>query len=497
MSRFNNAWAAALEDSAPVAEIDIDINEAPEIDVDEDGAPLDGTDSYGEPTYEVLETEMVEDESEFEEADDVVENLDETVAQLESAAVAVENRIANQGGMTNGELEFMMLGLEGRIKNTKSLFPSTESFSRSKLDASNEAKKSLKEGIEWLWKTLCDAIDAVLRKLREWFGTTRKAAAKLQTRAEAVAKEGAKLKGKTAKEKKITLNAVHSFLVGGNKFATTGAEAEKQMKVLDSAVSNTFNLGATKAWSEYINAYSLAVDDIIKNGASSAMSEADMIGKVTSIKNYNGAGYTYNQSMSSAGERFSDISAAVFAPLPGNMSVFLQFTGADDTPTTAEAFEKIKSKRGLVVAPTTMTKSTDKKSPDFDVLSPDNIEGIAGLVIETCKSIASYDAAWGSRDKAVSATQAKVTAAIKALNANKGEDEDEAKRSQVIGVLLRGLTHDIKAAPARDTKLIQYALSTSKDYLQYCTRSIGAYKEGKVPADKASKDEDAKAPPAA
>lgn len=497
MSQFNNAWAAALEDSAPVAEIDIDINEAPEIDTDEDGAPLEGVDAYGEPTYEVLETEMVEDEAEYEEADDVVENLDETVAQLESAAVAVENRIANNGGMTNGELEFMMIGLEGRVKNTKSLFPSTESFSRSKLTASQEAKKSLKEGIAWLWKTLCDAIDAVIRKLREWFGTTKRAAAKLKTRAEAIVKEGEKLKGKTAKEKKITLNAVHSFVTGGNKFASTGSEAENQMKVLTTAVNDVFNLRATKAWSEYINAYQLAVDDVIKNGASSSMSEEDMISKVTSVKGYAYAGYLYTQGMSDAGDRFPGTSSVKVQALPGNTTVFLQYVGTDATPKTAEAFESAKGKRGIVVAPTTTAKATEKKSPEFDVLAPGNIENIAGYVVETCDAISAYDAAWGNRDKAVSATQTKVTAAIKALNANKAEGEDEAKRSKVIGALLRGLTHDIKAAPARDAKLIQYALTTSKDYLQYCTRSISAYKEGKVPADKASKDEDAKAPPVA
>ena len=497
MSQFNNAWAAALEDSAPVAEIDIDINEAPEIDTDEDGAPLDGTDAYGEPTYEVLETEMVEGEADYEEADDTVENLDETVAQLESATVAVENRIANNGGMTNGELEFLMIGLEGRVKNTKSLFPSTESFSHSKLSASQEAKKSLKEGLAYVWKTLCDAIDAVLRKLREWFGSTKRAAAKLKVRAEAVKKAGGDLKGKTAKEKKITLNAAHSFLTGGNKFASTGAEAYKQVGVLQSAVSDVFNLRATKAWGEYVSNYSNAVDDIIKNGASSGLSEADMIKKVTEVPNYTHGGYLYTAAMSDAGDRFPGISARKLESLPGNMTVFLQYIANDKHPTTAEAFESAKGKRGIVLASTTAAKPTGAKSPEFEVLSSSQIVEISTVVIEICDVIAAYDSAWGSRDKAVSATQAKVTAAIKTLNSNKGEGEDEAKRSKVIGVLLRGLTHDIKAAPARDAKLIQYALTTSKDYLQYCTRSIAAYKEGKVPADKASKDEDAKAPPAA
>ncbi len=98
MSTINSAWAAALEDAAPVAEFDIDVNEAPEIDTDEDGAPLEAVDAEGEPTFDAIETEMVEDEVEVEEADAVAEKLEDTAVQLESAAIAIENRIASKGG---------------------------------------------------------------------------------------------------------------------------------------------------------------------------------------------------------------------------------------------------------------------------------------------------------------------------------------------------------------------------------------------------------------
>lgn len=497
MSNILNSWAAALEDAAPVAEIDIDINEAPEIETDEDGAPLEAVDAYGEPTYEALETEMIEDEAEYDEAEETVEKLEETVVQLESAAVAVENRINSNGGMTSGELEFMMIGLEGRIKNTSKLFPSTESFSNSRMNASTEAMKSLKEGLEALWNALSNAIDAVIRKLREWFGTTKRAATKLKTRAIAIRKAGKDLEGKTAKEKEITLNRVHSFLVG-NKFAKTGAEAEKQMEVLAKSVKANLELRATKAWSEYVNKYAEVVDGLIKNAASNPKSEEAMIAEVTSIPGYNHGGYLYTEGMTEAGNRFGDVKARMRPPLPGGMSVFLQYVDSSNLPKTADEIDKAKGKRGLVLA--TTTKESPKKeggNTKFAVLTPMQIQDIAAMAQDMCESIIAFDAAWVSRDKGVAATQAKVKAAMKSVKKDaKGADENSAKTAKVLGALLRSLSHDIKAAPGRDAKLIQYSLTTGSDFLGYCTRSISAYKEGKVPADKESKDEKPKTPPA-
>lgn len=501
MSNILNSWAAALEDAAPVAEIDIDINEAPEIETDEDGAPLEAVDAYGEPTYEALETEMVEDEAEYDEAEETVEKLEDTVVQLESAAVAVENRINSSGGMTSGELEFMMIGLEGRIKNTSKLFPSTESFSNSRMNASTEAMKSLKEGLAALWEALSNAIDAVIRKLREWFGTTKRAATKLKTRAAAIEKAGKELEGKAPKEKEITLNRAHSFFIGGNKFAKTGAEAVKQMDVLYKAIETTLDLKATRAWSTYVNTYAEVVDGLMKNALSDPKSEEEMVKAVTSIPGYYNGGYVHDiEGMkATAGNRFSDIDSLSTPPLPGGMSIFLQHTGADSIPKTADEIDKAKGKRGLLLA--TTTKESPKKegaNNKFAVLTPAHIQDIAAKVDDMCQYITSYDTAWVARDKGVAATQAKVKAAMKAIKqgAKDADDTNYSKTAKVIGALLRSLSHDIKTAPGRDAKIIQYSLTTGSDFLGYCTRSIAAYKDGKVPADKESKDEKPTTPPA-
>ena len=226
-----------------------------------------------------------------------------------------------------------------------------------------------------------------------------------------------------------------------------------------------------------------------------------MVKAVTSIPGYYDGGYVYDiEGMrATAGNRFSDIDSLSTPALPGGMSIFLQHTGADSIPKTADKIDKAKGKRGLLLA--TTTKESPKKegaNNKFVVLTPDHIQDIAAKVWDMCQYITSYDAAWVARDKGVAATQAKVKAAMKSIKKeSKDADENGAKTAKVIGALLRSLSHDIKTAPGRDAKIIQYSLTTGNDFLGYCTRSIAAYKDGKVPADKESKDEDAKAPPAA
>lgn len=481
---LNNAWAAALEDAAPIAEFDIDVNEAPEIDVDEDGAPLEAVDAEGEPTFEAIETEMVENAAEVEEAEEVAEKLEDTAVQLESAAVAIENRIAHHGGMTNGELEFMMMGLEGRVKNTKTLFPSTESFSHSRLSASNEALESVKKGLAFIWKTLRDAITAIMTKLRQWFGTVMRGAIKLKTRANGVKGTAARVT-QNARLANISLNRVQSFMGAGGKIATDGPSALMQVNLLETAVSNILSDSNTASWVTYINSFSKVLEEIMKP-VEGSFDEVATIAKVTSIKGYATAGYN-DSSAKDANSRYPGTNARYAGDLPGGKSVFYVGMPNGKKPTTFEEYHAASRNRGARLDTLTAQAPKVPQNSEFKTLSKENIVKIAGVVASIADTIIDYQSSWTRRDKAVTDVQKAIDKAVKLVDAKKGDYSGDAKRQQVLGTILRGLGNEIESAPRADVALIQYALSTSSDYLAYCTRSIAAYKPAKEKKAKAAK----------
>ena len=488
MSTLKNAWATALEDSAPVAEFDIDVNEAPEIDTDEDGAPLEAVDAEGEPSFDAIETDMVEDEAEVEEAEAVAEKLEDTAVQLESAAVAIENRIANQGGMTNGELEFLMIGLEGRVKNTRSLFPSTESFGHSRLAASNEALESVKKGIAFIWKALRDAITAVMNKLRQWFGTVIKGAVKLKTRANGVIAAANRLTGEPITPK-ISLNKVQVFVGSGGKIATDGKSALHQLRALQGAVETTVGGDNTASWVQYINSYSNVLKDAMKAVEGKEFNEAELIGKITNIPGYANAGYN-SKNTEQMNSRFSGVNAQASAEMPGGKRVFYMGLPGGTTPTTVEAFNEASKNRGMRLdSASAAAKAKSPATTEFTAMNKADIVAMAGIVDSIAGIIVNYQTSWSRRDKSVSDVQKAVDQSVKLVDAKKGEYAGDAKRQQALGSVLRSLSNEIKAAPKADAQFIQYALSTSNDFLLYCTRSLAAYKPAK---EKKAKDEDTK-----
>lgn len=487
MSTINSAWAAALEDAAPVAEFDIDVNEAPQIDTDEDGAPLEAVDAEGEPTFDAVETEMVEDEAEVEEADAVAEKLEDTAVQLESAAIAIENRIASKGGMTQGELEFMMIGLEGRIKNTRSLFPSTESFSHSRLSASAEAMDSIKKGAAALWKALRDAITAVMNKLRKWFGTVIRGAVKLKTRANGVKTAAARMPD-TPVESKITLNRVQSFLGSGGKIATDGKSALHQLRALELAVGNVLSSENTAGWSSYINSFSNVLNDLMKPEGAENFNEATAISKVTMLAGFSNAGYT-TKNTEAKNSRYAGINAASSGDLPGGKRVFFMGLPGGNSPKNLEELKATYKNRGMRLDSAMAGATKPVATKEFATMTKDDIVKMAGLVENIATTIIDYQTSWTRRDKAVTDVQKAVDKAVKMVDAKKGDFAGDAKRQAVLGTLLRGISNEIKNAPKADAQFIQYTLSTSSDFLAYCTRSIAAYKPAKAKKDdKADKD---------
>ena len=483
MSITNNDWAAALEDSAPVADIDIHVNEASDavdddVDLDSDGGMLEAVTASGEPSYDAVATEMVEDEAEVEEAEAVAEKLEDTAVQLESAAVAVEDRIAHDGGMTDSELHFMMIGLEGRVKNSRSLFPSTEAMTNNRLAASVEVLDRIKQGARAVWEALKNAINAILTKLRQWFGTTLRGAVKLKKRANAIQGAANSAKGKTPTNDKINLNSVQAFMYGKKEMANSGALATQRMESLAKTCRSILSKGATNSWDGYISQYSAAVEELmVLHSGEGEFDEAAAIAKVTSVDGYASAGIKTPFSEDD-NTKFEGFTSTRSESLPGANFIYT-ITGTDGgLPTTLDAFRSAQAHRGVQLVSDGSDKDVSK-TVQFTTMQPEEIISVAIQVEGVCDTIVEYETAWSRRDKTIGKVQSNIDKAVKKLDAKKGDYANQAKQQQVVGVLLRAIGSELKNAPKADAQIIQLSLKSCSAYLGYCTRSLAEYKAKK------------------
>lgn len=472
------SWAAALEDAgvaAPVAEFDITVNS--ETNVDEDGAPLEAIDNNGEPTLDALETDMAEDEAAVEEADDVVEKLEDTAVQLESMAMAIENRIEYHGGMTDGELQFMMIGLEGRINNPSSLFPSVESFSSgSRLAASNEALDSIKKGLKWIWEKLRAAISAVMDQLRKWFGTTQRAALKLKKRANAIMGSANGING-NPREKQIEFGKVRSFFISGKGVANTQADAVQYINNLTGVMKRLLNSGTRDKWGKYvestINEFTKAINTMKSDTDGSTVDLFDLLDNVLDVPLYDSMGYdvtNFGWGKSSA----DGVNTWESDELPGGYHMFISSVSATPETLNAEKLQNLITTRRIVLVDHKLKAPSEVK---FEVLDSTGMRTIATAVESIADIIIGYQTSWQRRDKIVDSVKKNIDKTINELSKikNDGRDMRKAMYNSAIQKFLRGFSSELKASPKFDAKLISYAIGTSNDYLLYCTRSMSMY----------------------
>lgn len=474
------SWAAALEDAgvaAPVAEFDITVNS--ETNVDEDGAPLEAIDDNGEPTLDALETDMAEDEAAVEEADDVVEKLEDTAVQLESMAMAIENRIEYHGGMTDGELQFMMIGLEGRINNPSSLFPSVESFSSgSRLAASNEALDSIKKGLKWVWEKLKAAIKAVMDQLRKWFDTTQRAAIKLKKRANAIKANATNLKG-DPREKQIEFGKVRSFFIRGRGVASSQANAVSYINSLSGVMSKLLNSSSRDKWVKYVELTSAEFNKAVTSMKAQPEKSAngselgEMLGDLLDVPMYDTAGYD----VSNFGWKQNKEGGRTFwtsDELPGGRYMFVSsMTDFDGSLDTEKLQQLIASRKVDLVT----RKEDVAAEAKFEVLDSNNMREIANAVESIADIIIGYQTSWQRRDRVVGDVKKNIDKGVNELSKLKDSEENKNynKLNSVIQIFLRGFSNELKTAPKFDAKLISYAIGTSNDYLLYCTRSASMY----------------------
>ena len=489
MSYLGRKWGFAIESSgagevldAPTAEFNIEVNP----DVDETGAPLEAVDAEGNPTIDVVQTEIVEDQAEIEETADQVEKLEDTAEVLEHYAAAIEHRIRTNGGLTAGEYEFLMIGLESRVKNAGELMPSVESVGRGRLAASREALDSIKEGIRKVWETIKRAIQSLYRKVKGWFVKTFDGAEMLRKRAEGVQKRNDKINGGVDDKSPIELGKGD-----GAKLMDKDGKPCFNGTVLISGL-NSLNSLATL----YIKRYTEDMDDVVDASAKMIQSMVDQAKDV--VKNHDAstsefsvfkfdvsnttAKANYNTSNQFSGkvpaEHHSDTELKYGSINENNLfggKTIVAVTGLKKgDPSSLEDWKKLCAKQRVQLKPFYL-KHKEFNDGGSKVLTLKEISSACDVIIEICGIITDYRKQWYNRERLIDRVQKDIDSAVR-------EVESDLNDAKVNGVVSKVITA-IKSVGTRMTNeindqvaIISYLLSTCKAALVYCTRSQSRYK---------------------
>ena len=489
MSYLGRKWGFAIESSgagevldAPTAEFNIEVNP----DVDETGAPLEAVDAEGNPTIDVVQTEIVEDQAEIEETADQVEKLEDTAEVLEHYAAAIEHRIQTNGGLTAGEYEFLMIGLESRVKNAGELMPSVESVGRGRLAASREALDSIKEGIRKVWETIKRAIQSLYRKVKGWFIKTFDGAEMLRKRAEGVKNKNDKVTGAIDDNAPLQLgNGDGAKLMDKDgKAIATGEALVKGLTTLKELATN------------YIKLYSSDEDTIIQQVAE----DVEMI--TDEVKNAKKNNNTVTiQSFSKLNKDSKDN----YKQLKANKTVLAEHkTDTDLDYSTIADNDMLGGKTLIVVKGLSPAATSASNADEFDkwrkdyenqrvmikpyylklkeyndgsskVMTLSNVNNACDLIIQICEIITGYRRNWLNRERTLDQVMKEVDSSVREVESDMSDTKITGLKSKVVGCI-RAIGKRINNALNDQVAIIGYLLSTCKAALVYCTRSQSRYK---------------------
>ena len=488
MSYLGRKWGFAIESSgagevldAPTAEFNIEVNP----DVDETGAPLEAVDAEGNPTIDVVQTEIVEDQAEIEETADQVEKLEDTAEVLEHYVAAIEHRIRTNGGLTAGEYEFLMIGLESRVKNAGSLMPSVESMNSGRLAASREALDSIKEGIRKVWETIKRAVQSLYRKVKGWFVKTFDGAEMLRKRTEGVKTKNDKITGAVDDNSPLQLGGGDGakLMDKDGKAISTGDALVKGLTTLKELASN------------YIKLYSSDEDAIIQNVA------ADIELITEEAKNAKNNGTMTIKSFSTQNKESKDN----YKQLNANKTVLAEHKTNTDLDYGTVADNDMLGGKTLIVVKglTKVAKSAsdvdvfDKWRKDYEnqrvmikpyysrlkeyndgsskVMTLSNINNACDLIIQICEIITGYRRNWLNRERMLDQVMKDVDSSVREVESDMSDTKITGLKSKVVGCI-RSIGKRINNALNDQVAIISYLLSTCKAALSYCTRSQSRYK---------------------
>lgn len=516
MSRLSRQWAFAVESStganeiidAPVAEFNIEVNP----DVDEDGAPLEAVDANGEPTFEVVQNEINEGEEEIQDAEETVEKLEDTSEVLEQYALILDSRISQGVGITTGEYQMLMVGVESRVANARTFMPSIESARYNRLNAAVEVLENIKEGIRRVWEAIKNTIKSLIRKVKGWWIKTFDGAKKLQKRAEGIRTKNSSLNGGISDSDDLDL---------GSSMATKLSDKEgKPVNKQDAFVKGVKQLEmVTEIFAKYLpedydssldnleGSITKVVDEISKNQSAR---EPELKSLAEHLKSGTRTKVTSKMSMKPVNNK--DSSAPSMDYLRGEHDLFggkcvYHYDGSKSWSKVFEAptytSEAKTNEDGSITAGSEGTwkvtatvvrnyateiskhrvyignyylKPKEVRDSKFPILTLRDIDDCCETVAHICNMISQYKQQWERRERQISDVERTIDSSVKEFDSNT-DVKDMSSRSAV-NALLRAYSTQVRTQMSDTSAAMRYLLTTSDAVLTYCTRSQSRYKKG-------------------
>lgn len=483
----NNPWALAsgLEDDASIVEqVQVNISETH----DEDGVPLEYEDpETGEAISEPIEAEALEAELEVQEAEDVVEKLQETGEDLESHLIGIEARERSEGGLTSNEVHTMMVGLKRTFPNIGAIHPGNESFNNNRLAASNEVKERLMTGLSELWKKLKAIIERVRAKMTQWFAKLLGKASRTKRKAQAVRKKASNTRGAPLDDT-VEISGIGDKITAENGSVPKSGQAVKsQLDELQKAV--VWAYGPVAAQSKAVtkalkNDFKSLIDSMSKEAAkSTSTSMADNAAFINSLLNASEinkaakglSGKTYNIGRDA---RFTGLVAPVYVTLPGNEAIFFlqganSFSGTASSSVADEiTLEKHFANMGpkLMKYDNTSTKPVEAKQ-DYATLPAAMVVNICDVIIAILSKIVEHEANYRDVVNLNKSLQSEIDAAVAKAERDKNLKAN-ASYMAVTSKIIRGggsmMQAQVKFYPA----FTKYILNLVNAYMLWCTKSL-------------------------
>ena len=464
MSIFKNALTASLglEDDAPNVQVNID--------TDETGMPIDNVTEDGENTPEADEVEIIEDSSEIEADNEVIEEMAEAADSLESIYIAMESAQTN-GGLTREAATFASIAVENIVRkygvSSEDMGISLESFNDNRAQATTVSMEGVGQALKDLWDAIVTKFQAMIKKIVDFYYKTIAAAPRIKRRAEALRKKARSTNG-TAKEKSIKTGLFNSLNVAGDvpKFS----ELQAALKAVTSQVKTN-----TKQNDIVANAQTMFASFTGAGADGGSDAVADKMAKKLGFTGIGGTAGNFALTGTAASNIKIGTSNATVVILsqrgmPGNKQFF---SGAVAGSERANAIDALRDFKTGVFTDNNDLKAdkASQRDKEWPVLGTSEVEGLCDLVIKCMENIIAEKT---QADKKLNGVKIMKKEGEKLINKIEGTDKAAAKAAASRTLQI---TVDVsRQASQGEAAVMSYTYRTSKAILAYCARSLGQYK---------------------
>lgn len=462
MSIFKNALVTSLglEDDAPNVQVNIEVDEA--------GMPIDSVTEEGENTPEADEVEIIEESSEIEADNDVIDEMQEAAESLEKIYLAMESAQSN-GGLTPEAAMFASIAVDNVVSkygvSSEAIGISLESFADNRSHATTVSMESVGDALKSLWETIVEKFQEMVKKIVDFYNKTLAAAPRIKRRADALRKKARATTG-TAKENKIKVGLYGALNIKGNVPTAgqlaTGLKAAA-VEIHDNTKKKDLQAAAKEMFSK-LETDAAANEVAIASGAAGGLG----LGGVAK----NGDSWSFNGGTAvsrKVGNQTAVRAVRLIDSLPGNKVIFTGSTSGVTRNNPIDALGDFAS--GLYTDVASIKSNSDAKDLEWPVLSPSEVENLCEVVIQSMDAIIAQKTQANKKVNSVKVLKAEGNRAIAKI---KGDNSAETQ-----AIARRVMTRMIELART-DNKafadVVSYNYRTSKAVLGYCSRSLNQYK---------------------